>query len=142
MVLSTFEYLEAPFKCIREEINELQNQYVRLEHITQGMSKALDNCRPKNTLWELAKKMDWSKVEALETKKAQLAAQVAAMTTKLVEKSEEIRRDHMEQTVVLNHIQNLVGNTGEVVNQAHMYNRLMKSEELSAARQTLQLLIK
>ena len=106
------------------------------------MSKALDNCGPKNILRELAKKMDRAKVEALETEKAQLAAQVAAMTTELVEKSEEIRRYHMEQTVVLNHVRDLVGDTGEVVNKAHMYDRLMESEELSAARRTLQLLIK
>ena len=33
------------------------------------------------------------KVEALETKKAQLAAQVAAMTQELTQKSEEIRKN-------------------------------------------------
>lgn len=54
------------------------------------MSKALDNCEHGNFLRELAKKMDRSKVEVLETEKAQLAAQVAAMTRELAEKSEEI----------------------------------------------------
>jgi hypothetical protein len=38
----------------------------------------------------LARKTDRSKVDALETEKAQLAAQVAAMTRELTLKSEEI----------------------------------------------------
>ena len=33
---------------------------------------ALDNCRPGNILRELAKKTDWSKVDALEIEKAHL----------------------------------------------------------------------
>lgn len=91
VVLSSFEYPEAPFKRIREEIDELRNQCVRMEHINRGVSKALDNCGPINILWEMAKKTDQSKVEALGTEKAQLVAQVVAMTKELAEKSEEIR---------------------------------------------------
>jgi hypothetical protein len=52
----------------------------------------------------LARKTDRSKVNALETKKAQLVVQVAAMTQELTEKNEEIRRYQAEQTVVLSQI--------------------------------------
>lgn len=78
--MSFFKFLETPFKRVPEDQTNLHNQYFRLEHITQDVSMALDNCGPKNILRELAKKMDRSKVNALETEKAQLAAHVAAMT--------------------------------------------------------------
>ena len=83
--LSSFEYPETPFKRVQEEITNLHNQYFRLEHITRGVSRALDNCGPGNILLELAKKTDRSKVDALETEKAQLVAQVAAMTQELAQ---------------------------------------------------------
>ena len=69
---------------------ELQNQYFRMEHIAQGVNRALDNRGPGNILRELAKWMDQKKLEALETKKMQLAVQVAAMTQELNQKNEEI----------------------------------------------------
>ena len=72
--MTTFEYSDAPFKCIWEEIDVLQSQYVWMKHITWGVSKALDNCRLENILMELAKKTCRSKVKALETEKAQRAA--------------------------------------------------------------------
>jgi hypothetical protein len=65
---------------VRAKLNNLQNEYWRLEHITRGMSRVLGNCGPGNILRELTKKTDRSKVDALETEKAQLAAQVAPMT--------------------------------------------------------------
>ena len=37
--LSTFEFPEAPFKHVRNELTELQNQYFRMEHITRGVNK-------------------------------------------------------------------------------------------------------
>jgi hypothetical protein len=78
--MSTFELPETPFKRVWAELTNTQNQYWRLEHITRGVNRALRNCGPGNILWELAKKTDRLKVDALETEKAQLAAQVAAMT--------------------------------------------------------------
>ena len=43
---------------------------------------------------------------------------------------------------MLNQVQDLVGNSGGVVNKAHMYDKLIEAEEPSLARQTLQILIK
>ena len=48
--LCSFEYMETPFKWVREELTDLQNQYFRLEHITRGVSRALDNYGPWNIL--------------------------------------------------------------------------------------------
>ena len=69
--MSSFEYLETPFKQVQEELTTLQNQ---LEHFTWGISMALNNRGSKHILRELAMKTNQSKVHASETKKAQLAA--------------------------------------------------------------------
>ena len=100
--MSTFEFPDGPFKRVWEELTELHNQYFRMEHITRGVHRALDNCGPGNTLRELATRTDRKKVEALETKKAQLATLLAAMTQELTQKSEEIRKYQAEHIVVLN----------------------------------------
>ena len=50
------------------------------------MSKVLDNCGPGNIPKELAKKMNRSKVKALEIEKAQLAAHAASVTIELAER--------------------------------------------------------
>ena len=140
--LSTFEFPEAPFKRVRVELMELQNQYFQMEHITRGVNRALGNCGPGNILRELAKRTDRKQVEALETEKAQLAAQVAAMTRELAQKSEEIRKFQAEQAAVLSRVRELVGHPGEIVNKAHLYDQLMESADPSSARQTLPILVK
>ena len=61
-----------------------------MEHITRGMNTALGNCGPGNILRELAKRIDRKQVETLETEKAQQAAQVAAISQELAQKSKEI----------------------------------------------------
>ena len=113
-----------------------------MEHITRGVNWALDNCRPGNILRELAKRTDRKKVEALETEKTQLAAQVAAMTQELTQNNEDIRRYHVEHAVVLTRVRELVGHPGEVVNKAHLYDQLMESADPVSARQTLPILVK
>jgi hypothetical protein len=90
----------------------------------------------------LAKKTDRSKVETLENEKAQLTAQVEAMTKELSQKSEEIRRYKAEQTEVLSKVRELVGQPGEVVNKAHLYDQLLESVDPASAWQTLQILVK
>jgi prefoldin subunit 5 len=59
-------------------------------------------------------------VEALENEKAQLDAQVEAMTRELTQKSEEIRRYKAEQTVVLSKVRELMGHPEDVVNKAYL----------------------
>ena len=68
--LSTYEFPEAPFKRVRDELTELQNQYFWMELITRGMNRALGNYEPRNILRMLAKRTDRKQVETLETEKA------------------------------------------------------------------------
>ena len=113
-----------------------------MEHITRGVNRAFGNCGPGNILQELAKRTDRKQVKTLETEKAQVVAQVAAMTRELARKSEEIRKYQAEQAVVLSRVRELVGHPGEVINKAHLYDQLMESADPSSARQTLQILVK
>ena len=85
---------------------------------------------------------DWSKMHAFETEKAQLAAQVAAMTQELTQKNEEIRKYQAEHAVILSRVWELVGHLGEVVNMAHLSDQLTESADPSSARQTLQIRVK
>jgi hypothetical protein len=56
--LSSWDFPETPFKRIYDELNELQTQYNRLEHITREARVALGGCGPGNILREIAKKAD------------------------------------------------------------------------------------
>ena len=106
------------------------------------MNWVLDNCGPGNILWELAKRTDRKKVEALEMEKAQLTTQVAALAQELTHKSKEIRKYQAEPIMVLSRVWELVGHPGEVVNKAHLYDQVMESTDSSSARQTPQILVK
>ena len=72
--LSAWDFPENPFKRIHDELEDIQTQYYRLEHITRGANMAPDNCGPKNILRELAKRADRKELEQLKTENAQLAA--------------------------------------------------------------------
>ena len=64
------------------------------------------------------------------------------MTQELSQKSEEIRKYHAEQVVVFSRIRELVGHPAEIVNKAHLYDRMMESGEPASARQVLPILMK
>ena len=52
------------------------------------------------------------------------------MTLELAQKTEEIRCYHAEQVVVINQIRELVGYPGEIVNKAHLYDKLIETVEV------------
>ena len=64
------------------------------------------------------------------------------MTKELTQKSDELCRYHAEQTMVLNQVRELVGHPWEIVNKAHLYDRLMEMVDPSSAWQNLQILVK
>jgi uncharacterized protein (DUF3084 family) len=114
--LSSWDFPETPFKRVYDELDELQAQYHRLEHITKGASTALGGCRPGNIIREIAKRTDRKELEEVKREfdlakmdNAHLHAQVASMAKELGQKNEEIRKYHAEQAVVFNQIRELVG---------------------------------
>jgi hypothetical protein len=61
--LSSWDFPETPFKRVYDELDELQAQYHRLEHITKGASTALGGCGPGNIIREIAKRTDRKELE-------------------------------------------------------------------------------
>ena len=140
--LSAWDFPDNPFKQVQEGLEELQHQYSRLEHIARGANQALDNCGPGNILQELAKETDRKELEQVKTENAHLTAQVAAMAQELSQKNEEIRKYHAEQALVFSRIREMVGHPAEIVNKAHLYDRMMASGEPASAKQALPILVK
>lgn len=113
---SGWDFPDNPFKRVHDELEELQTQYYRLEHIIKGASLAVGGCRPGNILREIAKRADRKELEQARRELDQarmdnvhLHAQMAAMLEELGQKSEEIRKYHAEQTVIFGRIRELIG---------------------------------
>jgi hypothetical protein len=148
--LSSWDFPETPFKRVYEELDELQAQYYRLEHITKGASMALGGCGPGNIIREIAKRADFRK-ELEEVKRefdlakmdnAHLHAQVASMAKELGQKNEEIRKYHAEQAVVFNQTRELVGHPGEVVAKTQLYDQLGEAGDPTSTKQAIPVLVK
>jgi hypothetical protein len=86
--------------------------------------------------------VDRKELEQVKTEKTHLTAQVAAMAQELSQKNEEIRKYHAKYAVVFNRIREIVGNPTEIVNKAHLYDRMMASGEPTSAKQALPILVK
>jgi hypothetical protein len=147
--LASWDFPDNPFKRVHDELDELQTQYHRLEHITKGANVALGGCGPGNILREIAKRTDQKELYLVKkeldharTDNAQLHAQMASMAEELGQKSEEIRKYHAEQTVVFTRIRELIGHPGEIVNKARMYDQQVESRDPVSTRQTIPILVK
>jgi hypothetical protein len=135
--LSSWDFPDNPFKRVHDELDELQTQYNRLEHITRGASVALGGYGPGNILREITKRADRKELdqvkrelEQAQTDNAHLHAQMASMAEELGHKSEEVRKYHAEQTMVFTRIRELIGHPGEIVNKARLYDQLVESGDL------------
>jgi hypothetical protein len=139
-----------PFKQVYEELDELQAQYYRQEHITKGASTALGGCGPGNIIREITKREDARKeleevkqeFDLAKTHNAHLHAQVASIAKELGQNNEEIRKYHAEQAVVFNQIRELVGHPGEVVTKAQLYDRLAEARDPTSTKHVIPVLVK
>ena len=118
------------------DLDNLQLQYHRLEHITRGVNQAPNDCGPGNILRELAnradrKELDLAKkgLDRVNTENAHLNTHVSAMSQELNRKSDEIRKHHVEQAVVFQRIRELIGQPAEAINKARLYDELIKSAD-------------
>ena len=64
------------------------------------------------------------------------------MSEELGQKSEELWKYHAEQSLAFSRIRELVGNRVEIVNKAHLYDRMMATGDPASARQTFPILVK
>ena len=154
--LSTWTFPENPFQRVYADLEHLQLEYNRLEHITRGVNDALHDCGPGNILREIGKRADRKELdqarrehdrtkeelERVQSENAHLTAQVVAMTQELNRKTDEIRKHHAEQTVVFQRIRELIGQPADAVVKARLFDELLKKAEPFEARKTLPILVK
>ena len=68
MDLSAWTFRETPFQRVYADLEHLQLQYHRLEHITRGVNQALNDRGPGNILRELANRADRKELDQAKTK--------------------------------------------------------------------------
>ena len=90
IAMTLFNFEDNPFRQIREEIDQLQGQYSKLEYVTKGVSKILGDCRLGKIYKEL-KKLQQKDMETLEATNAMLTLRVADLRVELAKKDKEIR---------------------------------------------------
>ena len=103
MDLFAWTFPENPFQWVYADLDNLQLQYHRLEHITRGANQAPNDCNPENILRELVNRTDRKDFDQArkelnqdKTENVHLNAQVSAMALELSHKSDEIRKYHAE----------------------------------------------
>ena len=89
IAMISFDFEDNPFRWIREEMDQLQRQYSKLEYVTKGAYKLLGDCRPGNICKEL-KKLQQKDIATLEATNVTLASKVADLEVALVKRDEEI----------------------------------------------------
>ena len=88
-MITSFDFEDHPFRWIREEIDQLQGQYSKLEYVTRGASKLFGDYKPENICKEL-KKLNQQIMKHLEEHNTILHLQMADLKVELAMKDEEI----------------------------------------------------
>ena len=87
--MTSFDFEDNPFWRIQEEMDQLQEQYSKLEYVTKRACKLLGDYRPGNICKEL-KKLQQKDTATLEATNVTLLSQVADLKVELAMKNEEI----------------------------------------------------
>ena len=97
-------------------MDQLQGQYSKLEYVTNGACKLLDNWKPTNLCKKL-EKIQQKNIATLEANNATLAAKVADLEVVIAKKDEELQPLQAQSKEGLDWIRDFIGNPGNVVNK-------------------------
>ena len=125
--MTLFDFKDNPFRRIREEMDQPQGQYSKLEYVTKGACKLLGDCRPANICKEL-KKLQQKDMATLEATNATLLSQMADLKVALAKKDEEIHQLQVHSKEGLDRIQEFIGHLGDVLNKARFFENDIKTE--------------
>ena len=92
-----------------------------MELVIRGASKVLGDCKARNICKEL-KKLKEKDTSSLEGANATFSFQVQELKVALALKDEEICELKGHQAESLGWIREVIGNLGEVVNKAHLFD--------------------
>ena len=112
-----------------------------MELVIRGASKLLGDCKAGNICKEL-KKLKEKDTTSLEATNATLSSQVQELKVGLALKDEEIRELKGHQAENLGRIWEVIGNPGEVVNKAHLFDNDVKTEDKLSAQKIITILVK
>ena len=89
--MTSFDFEDNPFRRIREEMDQLQGQYSKLEYATKGACKFLGNYKPANLCKEL-EKLQQKDTAMLKATNMTLLSQVVDLKVELAMKNKEIHQ--------------------------------------------------
>ena len=89
--MTSFDFEDNPFQRIREEIDQLQYQYSKVEYLTKRACKLLGDCKPIGLCKELEKVVQQKDTSTMEANNAALAAQVVDFKVEVALKDKELR---------------------------------------------------
>ena len=118
---------EDPFRRVREELDQVQSQYSKLELVTKGASKLLGDCKVGNIVKEL-KKLKQKDTASLEAANANLSSEVTELKMALVLKDDKIRELKAQKAERLERIREAIGHPGNVMNKARLFDDDVKAE--------------
>ncbi len=134
-IVSSFDFQDNPFKRIREELDQLQSQYSRLEFVTRKACELLGDCRPKHLATEIGKLQKESKGGKFEEQNRILTEQVGTLTKELAGKQEEVQTLRGEAQTRLARIEGYISHSGDIVNKAKLFDVEVRSDgRLSAPK--------
>ena len=139
--ISSFNLKEDPFQWVREELDQVQSQYSKLELVTKGASKLLGDCKVRNIVKEL-KKLKHNDTASLEATNAILSSQVVELKMTLVLKEDKIQELNGEKAERLKRIQEAIGHLGDVMNKACLYDDDVRAEGQLSAQKIIIILVK
>ena len=126
--MTSFNFEDNPFRRIREEIDQLQCQYSKVEYITKGACNLLGNYKPIDLCKELEEVVQQKDTSTLEADNATLAAQVADFKVEITLKNEELRQLQAQSKEGLDWIRDFIGHLGDMVNKARLFDNDIKTE--------------
>ena len=139
--MGSLDLNEDPFRRVQDELDQVQSRYSKMELVIKGASKLLDDCKAGNIYKEL-KKFKEKDTTSLEGANATLSSQVQELKVVLALKDEEIRELKGQQAESWGWIREVIGNPGEVVNKAHLFDNDVKTEGKLSAQQIITILVK
>ena len=89
--MGSFDFEEDPFRRLKEELELLKGQYLRMDAVTREASKLLGDCKASNFIKEL-KKLKKEDNSRLKTHITHLKVRVTVLQGTVKAQDEEIRK--------------------------------------------------
>ena len=99
-----------------------------MEYVTKGACKLLGNCRPTDLCKELEKGVQQKDMATLEANNVKLEGLVVDLKGEIAKKDKEIKWLNTQSKEGLDWIRKFIGNSGNMVNKARLFDNEVKTE--------------